>query len=306
MNDSSTAEYSHSFAGQFELRDWKPVRGFEASNDAFAREVAGALVSCQTAEFTLTDDTPEVGRAHGGASALRSPVKGCLRIDRKSFDYSADLMSQNPNRAAGSLSVPRNSRTLSVNSELRRNRLTATLIARTPDNKPVEMQAFQFYRLGTKGPVRRPPEPAPAPIAVADPAWQKPAAPAAAPQPAPAEKLRTEWAQKLCNTQLSHAENDFQSSYGSSTYFERRVVLRLFDHRFVLERTTLTRVSFGGMTSSAPNHSRVLGTWTLSGASAERAWLQLTPTEGELLTYVLRRGGSDSLLVDGTPWRWGK
>jgi hypothetical protein len=306
MNDSSTAEHSHLFAGQFELRDWKPVRGIEASNDALAREVAGALVSCQTAEFTLAAGTPEGGRAPGGASALRDPVKGCLRIDRKSFDYSADPMSQNPNRAAGLLSAPRNSRTLGFNLELRRNRLTATLIARTPDNKPVEMQTFQFYRVGAKGPTRRPPEPAPAPIAVANPAWQKPAAPAAAPQPAPAAQLSAEWILKLRNTQLSHAENDLQSGYGSSTYFERRVVLRLFDQRFVLERTTLTRVSFGGMTSSAPNHSRLMGTWTISGTSAARAWLQLTPTEGELLTYVLRRGGSDSLLVDGTPWRWGK
>lgn len=304
MTDFTTAEHSHAFAGQFELRDWKPARGIGVPNDALAWEVAAALVSCRTAEFTLAADTQKGERAPGGASALHSAVKGCLRIDRKSFDYSADLMSQNRNRAAGSLAVSRNSRALSVNLELRRNRLTATLVALAPGSKPVEMQTFQFYRVGTKGPVRRPPERAPAPIAVAAPAQQKPAPPPAPPQPAPAEQLRTEWAQKLCNTQLSHAENDFQSGYGSSTYFERRVALRLFDHRFVLERTTMTRVSFGGMTSSAPNHSLVLGTWTVSRANAERAWLQLAPTEGESLTYVLRKGGSGSLLVDGTPWRW--
>jgi hypothetical protein len=303
MTDFTTAEHSHAFAGQFELRDWKPARRIETSNDALAWEVAAGLVYCQTAVFTLAAGEPERVLALGGATPLLTPVDGNLRVDRKTFAFSAHLVPEKPNRAGGSLAVPRNNRTLGLNLELRRNRLTATLFARTTDDRPVEMQIFLFYRAGTKGPARRAPEKATAPISLPTATAQ---APAATPQPAPAAQLSAEWTLKLRNTQLSHATNDFQSGYGSSTYFERRVMLRLFDHRFVLERTTLTRVSFGGMTSSAPKHSRVIGTWTISGASAALAWLQLTPTEDELLTYVLRRGGSDSLLVDGTPWRWGR
>jgi hypothetical protein len=102
-------------------------------------------------------------------------------------------------------------------------------------------------------------------------------------------------------------ENDSQIDYRGSTYFERRIVLQLFDGRFVLDRSTLTRVSFSGMTSSSPHRAQLTGTWTiLAVAGASRIRLQLTSTDGEQLIYVLGPSASDSLIVDGNPWRWAR
>ena len=158
----------------------------------------------------------------------------------------------------GSLQIPGTTDFLGLDLELRRNRLMATLFARSSDDRPTEMQIFLFYRIGTKGPARRAPE-APARFPVPNVAAQTGTTPPARPQTNPTAQLTAEWTQKLRGTQLSHTENDFQSDYGSSTYFERRIVLDLFEFGFVLVRSTSTRVSFQGMTSSTPRHSRTHG-----------------------------------------------
>jgi hypothetical protein len=109
----------------------------------------------------------------------------------------------------------------------------------------------------------------------------------------------------LCNTQLLHEANDFQSEYGGSTYIERRIALHLSDDGFVLDRATTSRVSYAGMTSSSPSKSRLTGTWTiLPMADDSRANLLLKSTGGDELVYVLGAAGSGSILVDGTAWRW--
>lgn len=296
MTDSTTADSIHTFTGQFELRNWREARRIETPSGTIAGELAGALVSSQVASLTLAVGKPVPARPY------ETRIEGSLCADETSLPINLSL--DRADRASGPLKVREHSLWLGL--ELRRNRVTATLFARTRDDLPVEVQDFLFYRVGTKMPARRAPEKAPAPIAAPKVAVQNPATPTATPQPDPTARLAAEWTQKLRNTLLSHAENDFQSDYGSSTYIERRVALRLFDSRFVLERSTLTRVSFAGMTSSTPSRSRLTGTWTILVARASRVRLQLTSTEGEQLTYLLGAGGSESLLVDGAPWRWSR
>lgn len=296
MTDSTAVESIHTFTGQFELRNWRQARRIETPSGTIAGELAGALVSCQAAVLTLAVGKPVPARPY------ETPIEGNLRADETSLPFNLSL--DRADRASGLLKVCEHS--LWFKLELRGNRITATLFARTRNDLPVEVQDFLFYRVGTKMPTRRAPEKAPAPIAVPKVAAQTPTTPVATPQTDPTAQLAAEWTLKLRNTQLSHAANDFQSDYGSSTYIERRIVLRLFDSRFVLDRSTLTRVSLRGMTSSTPSRSRLTGTWTIFVAGASRVRLQLTSTEGEQLTYLLGAGGSDSLVVDGTPWRWSR
>ena len=293
MTDSTAAEGVNTFNGGFELRDWKEPRRIETPSGAIAWDLGGALVSCQTAVLTLAIGKPERARPY------ETRIEGNLRIDPMSFPFTFSL--NQPDRASGLLRIREHS--LWFELELRRNRITATVFARTTNDLPVEAQVFLFYRVGTKDPARRAPEKAPASLALQKPATQTPISPPATPRIDPAAQLAAEWTLRLRNTQLSHVENDFNLDYGSSTYIERRVMLRLLDRQFSLDRSTFTRV----MTPSSPRRSQLTGTWTiLAVAGASRVRLQLTSTDGEQLVYVLGEAGADCLLVDGTPWRWSR
>ena len=169
------------FAGQFELRDWKQARRIETPSGSIAWELNGVLVSCQSAVLTLAVGKPEGVLVAGGARKLLTPVGGELRV-------------------TGSLEIRKHQRTLGFNLELRRNRLTATVFARTSKDEPVAAQVFLFYRIGEKAPPRRAPEKAPSPITP-----PKPSAPNPVP-PAPAEKLATSQASISSVRQISSNE----------------------------------------------------------------------------------------------------
>ena len=185
MAEPTAAPHLETFTGQFELRNWKQARRVETPSGAIAWELNGALVSCQSAVLTLAAGKPERVLMAGGARKLLTPVEGELRVDATSFALKSHFVPEKPDRATGSLEIRKHRRTLGFDLELRRNRLTATVFARTSKDEPVAAQVFLFYRIGEKAPPRRAPEKAPSPITM-----QKPSTPAPVP-PAPTEKLAT-------------------------------------------------------------------------------------------------------------------
>lgn len=292
----------HPFVGQFDLRDWQQsARPIETRSGAIAWELAGALVSCKSAVLTLAVGKPKLQLMIGGARKWLTPIDGSLRVDKRSISLDGNLEPDDPARTVGSLQM-QNACWLELDLRLQQDRLTATLYARSTSDKPVQMQVFRFHRVGVPdAPPRRAPEKAPAPLIA-----PSPPAVTSAPLPDPVAQLVAEWTKKLRNTQLTHEENDSQIDYGGSTYFERRTVLRLLDDRFVLDRSTRTRVSIPGLsTPPSTRHSQRTGTWSvLATAGTSRVRLQLTCSDGEQLSYAPGKSGGGSLDVDGSPWQW--
>jgi hypothetical protein len=200
MTELTPAPQLQTFAGQFELRDWKQARRIETPSGSIAWELNGVLVSCQSAVLTLAVGKPEGVLVAGGARKLLTPVEGELRVDTTTFALKSHFVPEKPDRATGSLEIRKHRRTLGFNLELRRNRLTATVFARTSKDEPVAAQVFLFYRIGEKAPPRRAPEKAPSPITP-----PKPSAPNPVP-PAPAEKLATSQASISSVRQISSNE----------------------------------------------------------------------------------------------------
>jgi hypothetical protein len=201
MAELTPAPHLQTFTGQFELRNWKQARRIETPSGAIAWELSDALVSCQSAVLTLAVGKPERVLMVGGARALLTPVEGELRVDTTSFALKSHFVPEKPDRATGSLEIRKHRRTLGFNLELRRNRLTATVFARTSNDEPVAVQVFLFYRVGEKAPPRRAPEKAPAPITM-----PKPSTPTPVPPPTPAEKLATSGANIAGGRQISSHE----------------------------------------------------------------------------------------------------
>jgi hypothetical protein len=206
MTEPSAPPHLQTFTGQFELRDWKHARRIETSSGAIAWELSSALVSCQSAVLTLAVGKPERVLVAGGARRLLTPVEGELRVDTRSFVLKSQFVPEKPDRATGSLEIPKHRRTLGFNLELRRNRLTATLFARTSNDEPVPMQVLLFYRVGEKAPPRRAPEKAPPPITIPKPSTPTPVPPPAPAAQRPTEKLATSGASISGDRQISSYE----------------------------------------------------------------------------------------------------
>jgi hypothetical protein len=200
MAEPTPTPHLETFTGQFELRNWKQARRIETPSGAIAWELSSALVSCQSAVLTLAVGKPERVLVAGGARALLTPVEGELRVDTTSFTLRSHFAPETPDRANGSLEIRKHRRTLGINLELRRNRLTATVFARASNDEPVAVQVFLFYRVGEKAPPRRAPEKAPSPITM-----PKPSTPTPVPS-APAEKLATSQASISGGRQISSHE----------------------------------------------------------------------------------------------------
>ncbi len=294
MPQSTATDAHDTLNGVFELRNWKEPSRIDTPSGRVAWDLGGALVSCENAELTLAIGAPDRSRP------FDTPVTGRLRIDSRSYPVSLSLNS--PEKASGVVDVQKTSLWFEV--ELRRNRVTATLFAGGHYARSAQVQVFLFYRAGAKGPARRRPEAKPAPIVAAP---STPARQASSPPPIDsAAQLAAEWRMKLRNTQLSHADNEFDSGYGSSTYMERRVVLRLSDRTFTLDRSTLSRVSCAGLTSLSPSRSQLTGTWTILVTAPSRVRLQLTCADGERLVYVVGSARADSVVLDGQRWLWSR
>jgi len=292
MPDITATDAHDTLNGAFELRNWKDPSRIDTPSGRVAWDLCGALVSCENAELTLAIGAPDRQRP------FDTPVTGRLRIDSRSCPVSLSLNS--PEKASGVVNVRKTPLWLEV--QLRRNRVTATLFAGAPYERSARVQVFLFYRVGAKGPARRRPEGKPAPIVAVQPTPARQAS--ASPPVDPAAQLAAEWTLRLRNTQLSRADNEFDSGYGSSTYVERRVVLRLSDRTFTLDRSTLSRVSFSGLTSSSPSRSQLTGTWTILVTAPSRVRLQLTCADGEQLVYVVGSARADSVVLDGKRWFW--
>jgi hypothetical protein len=205
MTEPTPAPNLETFTGQFELRNWKQARGIETPSGSIAWGLNGSLVSFQSAVLTLAVRKPERVLVAGGARKLLTPVEGELRVDTTSFALKSHFVPEKPDRANGSLDIPKHRRTLGFNLELRRKRLTATVFARTSNDEPIAVQVFLFYRVGEKAPPRRAPEKAPSPMTMPKPSSQTPV-----PSPAPAAQRA---AQKLPTAQASISGARDISSY---------------------------------------------------------------------------------------------
>jgi hypothetical protein len=292
MSDPTVETPAFSFNGLFELRNWEPPHAFETPSGVITWELSGMLVSCQSAVLSLES---KQGRK----------IKGKLQIDSNEFPLEAEISLKREDQVIGHVEIPRHRRTFGFNFQLRRNRLTATLFARNRDDEPVAMQELLFYRMNEKGPPRRTPETAPAPIAVAKPPSVPTPAPPAAPAraaapPAHDDSIRDDWIRRLRNTKLSDAWND---PAGGSGYIERVVTLQLYEDHFVLRRSSIVRVSGFATDASGVNESAQSGTWTVLVLPA-RTYLTLKTTEGKELLYRLGAVRNNAIAIDGKEWAW--
>jgi len=293
MSDLNADRPSFSFTGLFELRNWEAPHPFQTPSGVITWELSGTLVSCKSAVLSLK------------AATQGRKLDGTLRIDSKEFPFAAEISLRNKDQAIGHLEIPKHRRTFGFNVQLRRNRLMATLFARDRNDEPVAMHELLFYRMDEKGPPRRTPEKAPAPIAVAKPPTIPNPTPPSTPVPAPVppvdhERIRDDWIRRLRNTQLSDARND---PAGGSGYIERIVTLRVFEDRFELKRSSIMRISGFASDLNRVSESTQRGTWTVAVLPA-RTYLMLKTTEGEELSYRLGTVRSDAIAIDGKEWAW--
>lgn len=279
------------FAGRFELRDWKPPLRAAPGNADTATRLMRLLTTAPTALLVLMVGAPRPVTMAGGTKRTLVPLEGELDLQREHFRLEqCHISPEAPGEARGLLrGITAASRPASFCALLRRERLQVSLTIADENGRDRVLQNFCFYREGASAPARRKPEEAAT------------LAPSVAPNPDAA--LAQAWSRRLLNTRFTRLDNDFQSSYGTSAYYERCIAIQLFSAQFELDRETQSHVSFAGGSSSAPSRTRLTGTWTVVVKSGQ-AELRLSASDGTIECYALAMSDRRAQLDGDTRWQW--